>query len=291
MSGSIRGKSRLALRKLAGGGGLRRWFVNRAWNTYEHIVFEYHTRRNVRAAETVAPLYPRRLYWIDPDSVTRSIARKHFDLLRDTGRVVGGDWDQNAKRTVEDLELYQTFVEHFENGVPWSETERYQRSVEQIRDGDHIRYPTEKALNRKYALYDRLYESFARGEYLTQAELSEERTKTVGDGGHAFCPRLTGSSIIRHEITVHVGRDGTLFLDDGRHRLLIARIAGVDAVPVRIVVRHELWQQIRDEVTRCVRNDQFETMLEDRRFSISGAAVDTVDVSHPDIESLTNDNR
>lgn len=290
MNWTIRRKLRLGLRKFAGEDGLCHRIVHRTWNTYEHIVFEFHTRRNVREADSVAPLYPRRLYWVDPKSVTHYISGKYFDMLRDTGSVVGGDWDVNSNRLVEDLGTYKMFVKHFENGVPWEEIESYQRKLEKIRRGESKRYPTVKALERKYAMYDRLYNTFSQGEYLTQKELANNQATTgIGDGGHAFFRSLTGSSIIRHEITVNVGRDGTLFLDDGRHRLLIARIAGLENVPIRIVARHELWQEIRDKIVIDVRDDQLNENVKNGMYPVEthhDSSADEVSIEHPDVGAL-----
>lgn len=44
-----------------------------------------------------------------------------------------------------------------------------------------------------------------------------------------------------NEILVDVGRDGELLLVDGRHRLSIAKILGLDEIPVVKHVRHEQW--------------------------------------------------
>jgi len=290
MNETIRRKLRLGLRKFAGEDGLRHRFVHRAWNTYEHIVFEYHTRRNIREADPVAPLYPRRLYWVDPKSVTHYISGKYFDMLRDTGSVVGGDWDVNSDRLVEDTGTYQTFVEHFENGIPWEEIESYQRKLKKVRSGNSKRYPTVEAFERKYTLYDRLYNTFSQSEYLTQKELTNNQATTgIGDGGHAFFPLLTGSSIIRHEITVNVGRDGTLFLDDGSHRLLIARIAGLENVPIRIVARHELWQEIRDMIVIDIRDDQLDKKMKNGTYPVKthhDSSTDRVSIEHPDVDVL-----
>ncbi len=211
-------------------------------------------------------------------------------MLRDTGSVVGGDWDVNSDRLVEDLGIYQTFVEHFENEVPWEEIESYQRNLKKVRSGDSKRYPTVEAFERKYTMYDRLYNTFSQDEYLTQKELANHQATTgIGDGGYAFFPSLTGSSIIRHEITVNIGRDGTLFLDDGRHRLLIARIAGLEKVPIRIVARHELWQEIRDMIVTDVRDDQLDEKVKNGTYSVEthhDFFTDEDSIDHPDVGDL-----
>jgi len=50
-----------------------------------------------------------------------------------------------------------------------------------------------------------------------------------------------------NEVCVAIGRDGTLYSDEGRHRLFIAKALGLEEIPVRVLVRHRMWQQIRDQ--------------------------------------------
>ena len=46
---------------------------------------------------------------------------------------------------------------------------------------------------------------------------------------------------IPDDILIDVSRDGELLFVDGRHRLSIAKILGIDKIPVRVLVRHEKW--------------------------------------------------
>lgn len=52
--------------------------------------------------------------------------------------------------------------------------------------------------------------------------------------------------MISHEIAVDVGRDGQLLFVDGRHRLAIAKILGLDTVPIVFLVRHSSWMEQRE---------------------------------------------
>jgi len=287
MTDSKRRKLGLFLKKYASNGKFRRRFAHRAWNTYEHIIFEYHTRRNIWESDTVAPLYPKRLYWIDPESVTHYMSRR-FDLLRDTGKIKGGDWDRELKRSIESSGMYQRFLNHFQNGVPWEETKKYQKRVERIKNNNSYRYPTIQALDRKYALYDDLYEKFSAGDYLTQKELASQHSpKTIGDGGNTFFPQIFNSSIVRHEVTINVSRNGELLPADGRHRFMIARIAGVDKIPVRIVVRHKEWQNIRDDIKSRIQEAQSKNKPDgDLECLLSNTGMNSVESSHPDIKNI-----
>jgi hypothetical protein len=45
-----------------------------------------------------------------------------------------------------------------------------------------------------------------------------------------------------------VRRDGRLLFIDGRHRVSVSRLLGLERIPVRIVARHAHWQAIKDEI-------------------------------------------
>jgi hypothetical protein len=53
------------------------------------------------------------------------------------------------------------------------------------------------------------------------------------------------------EVEVVIGRDGEILFNDGKHRFSIARCAGVDSIPVRVIARHTEWQKLREEVARA----------------------------------------
>ena len=69
---------------------------------------------------------------------------------------------------------------------------------------------------------------------------------------------------------MNIGRDGDIILDDGRHRLIIAKILGISRVPVRVYVRHPNWMDIRSEIES------------NSKPSESNADI----LSHPDLQDL-----
>jgi hypothetical protein len=90
---------------------------------------------------------------------------------------------------------------------------------------------------------EELYQSLATNGYLTHRQIYRKNRKLIhsknNDGIH---PNV-------HEINVDVGRDGQLLWRRiGQNRLAIAKILDLDKVPVRILVRHTEWQQIRDAI-------------------------------------------
>ncbi|AUX10655.1 hypothetical protein AArcSl_3044 [Halalkaliarchaeum desulfuricum] len=180
---------------------------------------------------------PLSLRWIDPD---RSI----YDALPPTperpriGCVEGGDWDLIDDRFA-DRAVPQAIDLRFREGYEWAETPLPAHVRDQVeRFGDawgHV----EDAVERRCRAIEELYESMRTDGYLTQATLAARGTSGPGPPP---VPTLG-------EITVDVGRDGRLcWRRNGQHRLAIARVLGIERVPVLIARRHAAWQAIRDRI-------------------------------------------
>lgn len=56
------------------------------------------------------------------------------------------------------------------------------------------------------------------------------------------------------EVTVSIGRHGDLLFSDGAHRLAIAKLLGIQEIPVKIAVRHPEWIRFRRELLLCARD-------------------------------------
>lgn len=170
---------------------------------------------------------PLRLTWVDPAEIEYVVGElvpdetdgSHFERPNvpaqgqaGIGAVRGGEWDRPTVPFTA-LSEYRLLEERFLEGVPWTETEfvaRHRRSP----DSDW----SERKLLHKLERFDDLYETIATEGYRTQSEL----------GGHPL-----------NEIIVYLGRDGELrWHENGRHRLAIAKLLGLEAVPVLITVRH-----------------------------------------------------
>jgi hypothetical protein len=53
------------------------------------------------------------------------------------------------------------------------------------------------------------------------------------------------------DIQVDIGRDGEILQHNGRHRLWFAQHLDIDKIPVVVIVRHEEWQELRDEIANA----------------------------------------
>jgi len=141
-----------------------------------------------------------------------------FDKKYDAGLVIPGNWDK-YKAPIETEPIYRAYRRRIEEDIPWNKTE-YGARIQRIYDrgGTRKGYPT-------------LQDYFQSREELYEKITSEGYNPDLG------------------RISINVGRNGELISNnDVRHRLAICRLAGVDQIPVEVVVRHERWQQIREEV-------------------------------------------
>ena len=162
--------------------------------------------------------------------------------------IKGGDWDKTRPKPIEEYDMYRAFENHFTRSVPWEETEFYQRILDQIESGK-TKWGCRSAEEFQQVCqeFDALHESILEHGFLSMEEL-HERGLASDRPVHA------------NEVCVAIGRDGTLYSDEGRHRLFIAKALGLEEIPVRVLVRHRTWQQIRDQtMLQGTPPDKYET--------------------------------
>lgn len=218
------------------------------------------------------------LRYVDPASISHVVAPGfHVDHSRAGTHIKGGDWDRritdepltyhgkydeafDEQQLVpfENFVLYDSVVEHADHGVPWEETEFYQWALVD-RKHDSWRFKTREAVKDRFAYMTQLYRDMKREGYKTQTEFDDSPMR--------YPPEYD-------EVLVDVGRDGRLFLDDGRHRLCFAKVLGFDSIPVRVFVRHEQWQRLRKRVA---------TEGIDPR-----DVTDTIEPDHPDLRDVSS---
>ncbi len=169
---------------------------------------------------------------VDPNSITAS--NRDIDKYLATGAIRGGDWDRNTSPYEESLK-YRSVEQRFLEGRDWNETaihEELRRRIEDTGEADGCYSVAD--LERRYDRIDRLYESIETDGYdPTQSyETSDSRISNSLD-----------------QVCISVGRDGELlFCGGGNHRFSIAKVLGLESIPVRVVVRHAEWQRHRDRI-------------------------------------------
>src|SRR6056297_2909812 len=197
-----------------------------------------------------APPDPYRFIEVDPTRV-RHVDPVPGPKFRHAGVVLGGDWDRTTER-FEEMDVFRAYERHFEDGVPWDETAFYARIVAEIDDGaTRWGCRTRAAFDERCEQIDRLYEAIRTDGYRTQDEIHSSNVTDPIGGEHPLRGReQLKTERFKHEIAVNIGRDGEVFFSDGRNRLSIAKLLGLDGLPVRVLRRHRRWQAVRDAYVR-----------------------------------------
>jgi len=228
--------------------GTRSTFIRRIW-------FEWNRLKLNRSYGDAAP-DPFKIIFVDPNRVN-SITWPTFytDRYRRQGTfIVDGNWDVGSYDSnnrgvmpITDYWLYDVSAEYLKNNRSWENVNLCENN-----DTPSKRESVEKVVD----LYDRI----TMDGYKSACELGK---------GNGFLPAEYD------EVRVNIGRDGSVFLDDGRHRMCAVLLADdVDEIPVRVIARHKIWQDIRQKFANCSTISDLDDDLMKYR-------------SHPDLREFT----
>ena len=222
---------------------------------YWRFAPQFHrTRRHLMPGYVDSSIDPFELTFVNPGRITR-FSHRAYPIWRDRwqlfGAIVDGEWDRRDTPPVRqyeglDLSLYlaDQFTEtplhrglraHFEEGTPWKETTFIQEVMQSARD-ETVDGPvwhqchTPADVQERCRLLDRLYETMRERGCVSARRMNAELGR----------PR-TFRQVMEHEILVDIGREGELLFVTGRHRLSLARLLGLDRIPIAMVVRHPQW--------------------------------------------------
>lgn len=197
-----------------------------------------------------APINPYHLICIDPDKITKKPENKPRLCSGVSSGVRGGDWDQNTVKLKNASHSFRSIKEHFENNIPWKETEEYQIGLKRIKQADQTfgvsswgPCRTVEDLERRFNAIDELYHRISQNGYKPQRELECAKDEMVRD----LVKNMHKPPELR-EVSIYITRDGEFLWKDGIHRLAIAQILNIDLIPVQVYIRHAKWQQLRDKV-------------------------------------------
>lgn len=193
-----------------------------------------------------APIDPLELHQVTPTDVTYQMIQdgmQYFSHSNAISEVVDGQWDNEVVPTEETV-FMEGFRERFSENRPWNETKLYQYHKAKLQRGESLWGCTSlEEFDERLKTLDNLFKDISESGYKSQKDLLEssgtpEATRDI----HRYWPPNL------NEVILNVGRNGELILHDGRHRYYMARLAGIDEIPVRIKVRHAQWQEKREAV-------------------------------------------
>jgi len=205
----------------------KRWYAYLSWkNTGRY----YDSRIN-----------PFDIYWISPGEINKYLLYKnrfheHGNLVSE---VIRGDWDQEVDK-FNNLDVYKAIKKRYEKNIDWPDTEFYQRVIKEIRGGNNKwGCNSINEFEIRCENIDKLIRSIDKIGYVSQKKLYDNYCCRQSQYSSPMKPGLV-------EITVDIDRNGNYLFVDGRHRLSIAKVIGIDSVPVQIKARHKKWQDKRE---------------------------------------------
>ncbi|WP_331234054.1 ParB N-terminal domain-containing protein [Natronorarus salvus] len=230
---------------------------------YHGLRVSYYEYKTILTSDYDAPLNPYKIEWVDPDDINE-FTRRNVRPVQSCGLIKNGNWDRrddyvysegygkrywhNRARNgiyFEDSLFYQALKNHFDHGIDWKETEYFQAASKAFEIGEKISngYTSEQELLLDFKRTDELYHEIKNNGYKTRADVNKWHDYDRGV--------MTFKKLKKSEITVDIGRNGKLlFASSGKHRLAIAKILGLDEIPVIFICRHRNWMNHRDYIYR-----------------------------------------
>lgn len=128
-----------------------------------------------------------------------------------------GNWDRELN-PFSDLLMYKGTKQRFVERKNWDETIYYRELVDRFRKQGWDDADAEGLAMERCDRIETIYQHIERHGYRSQHELN----------GHPL-----------HEVTVTVGRDGEILYNcEGRHRLCVAKVLGIESIPVLVLAKH-----------------------------------------------------
>ena len=169
-----------------------------------------------------------------------------MDKLKNIGKVVDGNWDLDVT-DFEKGRVFRLLDNRFNNEKPWEECKVYKECLSLINMGKNISWreiASKEDLNNRLNKVDKLFNNILNNGYTTQRDrLSKNRPALLGE--------LIAFLNVIDEVTVNIARNGDFIkTSSGNHRIAITKILKIKPIPVRVLIRHKKWQEIRNEIRK-----------------------------------------
>lgn len=170
---------------------------------------------------------PLRLPWLTgPGSPHRASLRRRWHA----GAVLDGDWDR-AVTPLEEYHLMRVLRARYLDGADWEDVPYVRKALHKVRAGERAwggRCRTEQDVHARCRYLDDLH-------------------ARLRDGG--YDPARAASGPAFTHFLVNIGRDGRVIRNnDGKHRIVLSHLLGIEHLQARVLLRHAGWQRIRDRV-------------------------------------------
>lgn len=191
---------------------------------------------------------PFKILWVDPDKIEKK--NPDIDKYWETGKIDSGDWDKNTVQ-FDQTPKYRSVVQRYIEGNEWEETEIFETLSDKIRSSNRVDgCQSIDELEQRYERIDQVYRSIQTDGY---------QYPQPGEYSDRYATKLD-------QVCVSIGRTGDfVFSGGGNHRLAIAKVLNIKAIPVRVIKRHRDWQERRERLVATGKQNRS---------------------SHPDLEDL-----
>jgi hypothetical protein len=153
--------------------------------------------------------------------------------LYEAGCVVAGEWDLNTI-PFEEMDVWQAFQHRFLEDGKWEKTAFFERNMRLIDSGRKVwGCASREDLVSRLRRIEAFFEKIKTYGYRHRTELTPEYDTWFSEVD---------------DVRVHIGRSGDYIFADGRHRLCIAKLLGLEKIPVRVSRRHKDWVDFRREI-------------------------------------------
>jgi len=184
-----------------------------------------------------AEIDPFRILWVNPNQIIHTAHLYNYGGREELCYVIAGDWDL-PKYLFDDKPIVKMMYEHFAHGIEWKKTTPYSEILRRVKERGQswTKCFSEADVVSRCAYVDNLYFDIKENGYRVPEGI------LFGVSGIAKGYTSGG------EVTVNIGRNGNILYQDGKHRLTIARLLNIPLIPVHVLVRHQQWQNIREEL-------------------------------------------
>jgi hypothetical protein len=127
--------------------------------------------------------------------------------------------DQRNFIPIENFFFYQALLDRFLDGRSWEKTDWYRWIVKQLSNRPVLRYSSLEEIASRITLIEEMFE-----------KMEIDGVTRESKKGFFEPPTIFSYPI------VNISKSGRIAIEDGRHRICVAKIAKVDRIPVRIGV-------------------------------------------------------
>jgi hypothetical protein len=190
-----------------------------------------------------------KILWIDPKRIDYYLVSPEgkFKIWKNYGKIIDGDWDKSCAK-FDDLDIYQAFKYRFRENGKWEGTEFYQRVLKIISAGARKwECKNKNEFDARLEKIESLYHEIKNNGYKLQRDLYPAQS---------LKDRIKSHGNYLDEIAVVIDRNGRFLLVEGRHRLSIAKLLGLEKIPVMVIARHQKWMDFRKELIFFSKNYQ-----------------------------------